>query len=102
MNSDENPMKVIQSPLFARKVKKLHKNEKKELDIQIRKIMNDPEIGEGKKGELKGIRVHKFRAKNTRYLLSYRIKQDVLELIMIGPHENYYRDLKGYLESKMG
>ncbi len=50
MNSDENPMKVIQSPLFARKLKKLHKNEKKELDIQIRKIMNDPESQRGRGG----------------------------------------------------
>lgn len=34
------------------------------------------------------------------YLLAYRcIKDDSLELIMIGPHENYYRDLKTYLKN---
>ncbi|MBW2664380.1 MAG: type II toxin-antitoxin system RelE/ParE family toxin [Deltaproteobacteria bacterium] len=32
-----------------------------------------------------------------QYLLSYRFVGADLELIMIGPHENYYRDLKNYL-----
>jgi mRNA interferase RelE/StbE len=33
-------------------------------------------------------------------LLSYRFIDDDLELIMIGPHENYYRDLKNYLRAR--
>ncbi|MDA8161543.1 MAG: hypothetical protein M0022_01360 [Desulfobacteraceae bacterium] len=33
------------------------------------------------------------------YLLSYRVtKEEGLELIMLGPHENYHRDLKDYLK----
>ncbi|MBA3017880.1 MAG: type II toxin-antitoxin system RelE/ParE family toxin, partial [Desulfobacteraceae bacterium] len=32
--------------------------------------------------------------------LSYRFVGADLELIMIGPHENYYRDLKNYLEAR--
>ncbi len=35
-----------------------------------------------------------------QYRLSYRIQEDTLELIMIGSHENYYRDLKSYIKSK--
>ena len=35
-----------------------------------------------------------------QYLLSYRIREETLELIMIGPHENYYRDLKSYIKYK--
>jgi len=62
--------------------------------------MNNPEIGQEKKGDLKGIYVYKFKIRDTQYLLAYRVKQDILELIMIGPHENYYRDLKSYLKSK--
>lgn len=30
---------------------------------------------------------------------AYRIVADGLELIMIGVHENYYRDLKSYLKN---
>ncbi|MFW0860123.1 MAG: hypothetical protein AAGB97_08230 [Dehalococcoidia bacterium] len=33
-------------------------------------------------------------------MLSYQFAGESLELIMIGPHENYYRDLKAYLKSK--
>ncbi|MBW2614221.1 MAG: type II toxin-antitoxin system RelE/ParE family toxin, partial [Deltaproteobacteria bacterium] len=29
-----------------------------------------------------------------QYLLAYRMVSENLELIMIGPHQNYYRDLK--------
>lgn len=89
-------MKVIQSGIFARKVKKLHKQEKTVLDEQIRKLLNEPSIGEEKKGDLKGIYVYKFKLNATLYLLAYRYSDEVLELIMLGPHENYYRDLKSY------
>ena len=93
-------MKVIQSPSFARKVKKFHKNQKKSLDYHIKKIIENPEIGEGKKGDLQGVFVYKFKLKRQQYLLAYRIKKNTLELIMIGPHENYYRNLEQYLKNK--
>ncbi len=93
-------MKIIQSPLFARKVKKFHKDQKKALDNQIRKTLINPNIGEEKKGDFKSIFVYKFKMKRMQYLLSYRIQKGVLELITIGSHENYYRDLKSYLKAK--
>ena len=45
-----------------------------------------------------GKNIHKFKIKNIKDLLPYRMINDGLELIMIGPHENYYRDLKSYLK----
>ncbi len=93
-------MRVIQSPSFARKVKKFHKDEKKSLDYRIKKILEKPKIGEGKKGDLQGVFVYKFKIKTQQYLLAYRIKKNTLELIMIGLHENYYRDLKQYLQNR--
>lgn len=93
-------MKVIQSPSFARRVKKFHKDQKKFLDDHIKKILENPKIGEGKKGDLQGVFVYKFKLKTQQYLLAYRIKKNRLELIMIGPHENYYRDLKQYLQNR--
>ncbi|MCK4827747.1 type II toxin-antitoxin system RelE/ParE family toxin, partial [bacterium] len=66
-------------------------------DRQIHVILNNPEIGQEKRGELRGVFVHKFKIHATQYLLAYRIKEnEILELIMIGPHENYYRDLAKY------
>lgn len=93
-------MKIIQSPLFARTVKKYPKNEKEILDIEIRNILENPLIGQEKKEDLRNIFVYKFKIKKKQYLLSYRLKQDILELITIGSHENYYRNLKSYLKKK--
>ena len=93
-------MKVSQSRSFERKVKKFTKSEKKKLDDHIRKIVDDPLIGSQKKGDLRGVYVHKLKIQNLQYLLSYRFIGEDLELIMIGPHENYYRDLKSYLKDR--
>ena len=93
-------MKVYQSSSFAKKVKKLKKKEKEVLDKEIRNIIKKPSIGSEKKGDLRGIFVHKFKLKQSLYLLSYRIFDENLELIMIGPQENYYRDLKSYLKTR--
>ena len=93
-------MKIYQSRSFQNKVKKIGKKEKKTLDGEIKKIVNDPSVGVEKKGDLRGVFVHKFEVQSRRYLLSYRVKNESLELIMLGPHENYYRDLKNYLKSQ--
>jgi mRNA-degrading endonuclease RelE of RelBE toxin-antitoxin system len=72
-------MRVIRSPSFARKLKKFHKDGKKSLDYHIRKIFENPKIGEGKKGDLQGVFVYKFKIKTQQYLLAYRIKKNTLE-----------------------
>jgi mRNA interferase RelE/StbE len=92
-------MKIYQSRSFEQKVKKMSKQEKDVLDLEIQKIAGNPQIGEEKKGDLRGVFIHKFKFKTTQYLLAYRKIADDLELVMIGPHENYYRDLKQYLKS---
>ncbi|MCP4352141.1 MAG: type II toxin-antitoxin system RelE/ParE family toxin [Desulfobacterales bacterium] len=93
-------MKIIQSGSFERKVKKFTKQEKAELDKHIREITENPSVGIEKKGDLTSVFVHKFKIRNVLYLLAYRFVGDDLELVMIGPHENYYRDLKQYLKSR--
>jgi mRNA interferase RelE/StbE len=93
-------LKIYQSRSFEKKVKKMSKSEKDVLDREVRKIAEDPAIGEEKKGDLRGVFVHKFKLKTTQYLLAYRKVGSDLELVMIGPHENYYRDLKQYLKSR--
>ena len=93
-------MKILQSRQFERKLNKFTKQDKKLLDKQILKIADNPAIGSEKKGDLRGVYIHKFKIKHTQYLLSYRFAEENLELIMIGPHENYYRDLKSYLKNR--
>ena len=93
-------MKILQSRSFERKVKKFTKSEKNKLDEQIRKIMDSPFIGSEKKGDLRGVYVHKFKLQTVQYLMAYQFVGEDLELVMIGPHENYYRDLKNYLKAR--
>jgi len=93
-------MKILQSRSFERKVNKFSKQDKNVMDKQVVKITENPSIGAEKKGDLRGVYVHKFKIKTTQYLLSYRFVDDDLELIMIGPHENYYRDLKNHIKAR--
>lgn len=93
-------MKIYQSRLFEKKVKKMTKAEKEALDREVKNIAENPNVGDEKKGDLKGVFVHKFKLKSNLYLLAYRRADKDLELVMIGSHENYYRDLKSYLKSK--
>jgi mRNA-degrading endonuclease RelE of RelBE toxin-antitoxin system len=93
-------MKIYQSRVFEKKVKRMAKAEKEALDREVRNVAENPSIGEEKKGDLKGVFVHKFKLENQLYLLAYRISDSDLELVMIGSHENYYRDLKSYLKSQ--
>ncbi|HSR35576.1 MAG TPA: type II toxin-antitoxin system RelE/ParE family toxin [Desulfurivibrionaceae bacterium] len=93
-------MNIFQSRSFANTVKKITAKEKATLDREIRKIVADPGMGAEKTGDLRGVMVHKFKLGGVLHLLAYRLTGDDLELIMLGPHENYYRDLKTYLKSR--
>lgn len=87
---------VEQTPTFSKAVKKLHKNQKADLDAAIRQLMQDPLLGEQKKGDLAFLRVYKFQMQNQLTLLGYRYQDGtlILTLIAFGPHENFYRDVK--------
>jgi len=91
-------MKIYQSRSFEKKAKKMSKAERDSLDQEIRKIAETPSIGEEKKGDLREIFMHKFKIKTAQYLLAYRKISKDLELVMIGQHENYYRNLKQHLK----
>ena len=87
---------ILQTPSFKKAVKKLHKNQKKELDTAVKSLMENPLTGEQKKGDLLFLRVYKFKMVKQQTLLgySYQDGSDVLELIALGSHENFYRDVK--------
>ncbi len=88
-------MRLLVTLTFERAVKKLHSQQKSELDEAVRTIANDPERGEAKAGDLQGIRVYKFRLSNQLCMLAYRIlDENNLKLLTLGTHENFYRDLK--------
>ena len=89
-------LSVVQTSSFKKTVKKLKSNQKQELDTVIKKLMTQPTLGEPKKSDLAFMRVYKFKMNNQLTLLGYSFDDGclVLELIAMGGHENFYRDLK--------
>lgn len=85
---------VKQMPAFKKAYKKLHANERAAVDDAIREIINNPEIGEEKKGDLAGVHVYKFKIHNHETLLAYEWVPKERLLLALGVHENFYRDLK--------
>lgn len=88
--------KVEQTRRFARQYKKLHDNVATDVDDAVVAVAGQPSIGERKKGDLADLFVYKFRSQGQLYLLGYTL-DDAVQLVFleaIGPHENFYRDLK--------
>lgn len=67
------------------------------VEDEIEKIIEDPEIGGQKKGDLAFLRVHKFQLDKQLALLGYSWIEDRLEiyLLQLGSHENFYKKIKG-------
>lgn len=87
---------VRQTRRFARAYKKLHANVAADVDAAVETVAADPDLGERKKGDLAALCVYKFRSQGQLYLLGYS-REEGLRLIYleaVGPHENFYRDLK--------
>lgn len=88
-------MRILITPTFQRTAKKLHPQQKAALDEAVRRIAKQPALGESKVGDLAGVQVYKFRMGSLQCLLAYRLLDETtLKLLMVGPHENFYRDLK--------
>lgn len=88
--------KVEQTRRFARQYKKLHDNVATDVDDAVVVVAGQPSVGERKKGDLADLFVYKFRSQGQLYLLGYTL-DDAVQLVYleaIGPHENFYRDLK--------
>ena len=86
--------RALQTRTFANNKKKLHKNQIKELDNAIQEILKNPEGGEQKKGDLQDVYVYKCKITKQLFLIAYQFDDATLTLLMVGPHENFYRDLK--------
>ncbi len=89
-------MNIVQTSTFSRTVKKLHKNQKQDLDKAIKELVENPSLGDEKVGDLSGVSVYKFKMVKQLTLLAYKYEDQTitLTLLALGNHENFYRDLK--------
>ena len=89
-----NDVQVHQSTLFRRTYKRLHPNQKADVDNAITEIIKDPTVGEPKKGDLAGVFVYKFKSNGQLTLLAYEYDAVSRLLLLLGSHQNFYRTLK--------
>lgn len=85
---------LLQRPAFKRAYKKLHPNQREAVHAAMRAVVANPLAGEEKKGDLAGVWVHKFDCVHQLYLLAYLHDAGSRTFLAVGPHENFYRDLK--------
>ena len=91
-------MDFFYKPAFRKFVKKQNKAFQLVIEDEIERIGKDSTIGEEKRGDLSGFRVHKFKFRGEQYLIAYKFQSSGIIFYMIGTHENFYRDLKRYLK----
>ena len=92
-------LKALSTASFDRLVKKLHAKDKKVHDAAVLEVATNPFIGEEKRGDLAGVFVHKFKLNNQETLLAYKLlpdRKNAVEFVLlsVGPHENFYVQLK--------
>lgn len=84
-----------------KKIKKIDRNLLNSITVALNEISLDPSIGEEKRGDLKGYFCYDVHHLKTNYEICYRLKLDengeVVLIVMIGTRENFYDDLKRYL-----
>lgn len=87
-------VEVTQTSAFARTYKKLQLQQKKDVDTAVEVIVSNPLVGDVKRGDLSGVYVYKFKSQTQLLLLAYEFDPQTRHLLLLGTHENFYRDLK--------
>ncbi|MBT2571147.1 type II toxin-antitoxin system RelE/ParE family toxin [Planococcus sp. ISL-110] len=88
----------------GKELKKIKKSDQVlylKMDEAITSIRKDPTIGEAKKGDLKGYSCLDIHHRGTNYELCYAIREneegELVLVVLLGPRENFYLELKRYL-----
>ena len=100
-------MRTTFKKAFVQFVKKASKPLQLAIEIKVAEVCNNPRIGQQKYGDLQGMFVYKFRFNTQEYLMAYQFNHfaGVTEIIWIefskiGPHENFYTQLKKSIRFK--
>ena len=93
---------LIMLPPARRYFKKIKEVALRQLfEESFQKIMDDPTVGQAKTGDLSGVYAYGFRYQKTEYRIAYKVEVNadgsLTIIIMIGTHENFYDELKAYL-----
>ena len=91
-------------PPATKFLKKLKDQKLKSLfAVAVKKICENPEVGEEKTGDLQGVRCVDIFYNKTNYELAYIVEvvddKEVVVILMAGKRENFYDTLKSYKKS---
>lgn len=88
----------------AKELKKIKKSDQalyRKMSEAIIAIRLDPDSGDAKKGDLKGYSCLDVHHRGTNYELCYTLRENdegqLILVILLGPRENFYPELKRYL-----
>ncbi len=95
-------MDVYFKPPFRKYVKKQTRPFQLVIEDEVEKIVENPELGTSKKGDLSHFRIHKFVYQKQTFLVSYRFRKSEIDFYTVGTHENFYRELKRYAKGRKG
>jgi mRNA-degrading endonuclease RelE of RelBE toxin-antitoxin system len=90
-------MKIFYKLPFKKFVKKQIRSFQLIIEDEVERITTNPDIGKSKKGDLAGFRVQKFSYRSQKFLIAYHLQENEIVFFKIGPHENFYHELKKYL-----
>ena len=98
MSEEQNgsDISIFATNRFNKSLDNLSEKQQEIVEDEIEKIIEDPELGEQKKGDLRHLWVHKFKIDNQEWLLGYNWNEEILtiHLLQLGFHENYYKEAK--------
>jgi mRNA-degrading endonuclease RelE of RelBE toxin-antitoxin system len=97
------PQRTVRAtPRFLKSKRSMNEEVQLEIDERVKAVISDPLLGEPKTGTLRGVRVVKFKLGPRQYLLAYNFapKTNVIEVLDVGVHENFYRDLQNYVDAR--
>ncbi|MBP2846514.1 type II toxin-antitoxin system RelE/ParE family toxin [Dickeya oryzae] len=105
MSEEQNQaeIEVYQTNRFEKALDKLPQQFRSAVEDEIDAIVENPELGELKKGDLSYLRVHKFKLNNQLTLLGYSWNQSqlIIHLLSLGSHENFYQQQKKMRKSDL-
>ena len=100
-------MRTTFKKAFVQFVKKASTPLQLAIEVRVAEVCDNPRIGQQKLGDLKGVFVYKFRFNAQEYLMAYQfdylagvIEITWIEFYQIGPHENFYSQLKKSIRFK--
>ena len=87
---------IYESRRFTKALSKLSPEQLLLVEDEIEKIIDNPNIGETKKGVLSHLKVHKFKMDNQQLLLGYSWIENKIEIYLLhfASHNNFYQKMK--------